>query len=62
MKPRQSRRHGLRCSVVQSGNRGAIRWAEANRGLIAQRLFEALNAAGERHLDIWHNLVQPHDS
>ncbi|MBK5963329.1 RNA ligase RtcB family protein [Thiocystis minor] len=39
----------------------ALRWAEANRGLIAHRLFEALNADGERRLDIWHNLVQPLD-
>ena len=39
----------------------ALRWAEANRGLIAQRLFDALNAVGERRLDVWHNLVQPVD-
>lgn len=39
----------------------ALRWAEANRGLIAQRLFDALNTVGERRLDVWHNLVQPLD-
>ncbi|MBK1720471.1 RNA ligase RtcB family protein [Thiocystis violacea] len=39
----------------------ALRWAEANRGLIAQRLFEALKTVGKRRLDIWHNLVQPVD-
>ena len=39
----------------------ALRWAEANRALIARRLLAALNAEGERTLDVWHNLVQPLD-
>lgn len=39
----------------------ALRWAEANRGLITQRLFEARNAVGERWLDVWHYLVPPVD-
>ncbi len=37
----------------------ALRWAEANRGLIARRMRDALNTDGERRLDVWHNLVQP---
>ncbi|NCC29567.1 MAG: RNA ligase RtcB family protein [Gammaproteobacteria bacterium] len=39
----------------------ALRWAEANRALIARRILDALNADGERRLDVWHNLVQPMD-
>ena len=39
----------------------AIRWAEANRRLIALRLLDALGAEGERRLDVWHNLVQAID-
>ncbi|WPL15751.1 RNA-splicing ligase RtcB [Thiorhodovibrio winogradskyi] len=39
----------------------AIHWAEANRRLIARRLLDALNADGERRLDVWHNLVEPTD-
>lgn len=40
---------------------GALRWAEANRRLIAHRVLAALNAAGECRLDVGHNLVQPSD-
>ncbi len=39
----------------------ALRWAEANRQLIAERLLDALDMEAERRLDIWHNLVQPVD-
>jgi release factor H-coupled RctB family protein len=39
----------------------ALRWAEANRRLIAHRVLAALNGTGECRLDIWHNLVQPLD-
>lgn len=39
----------------------ALRWAAANRALIAHRVMTALNASGECRLDIWHNLVQPLD-
>jgi len=37
----------------------ALRWAEANRRLIALRMLEGLGADAERRLDVWHNLVQP---
>ena len=39
----------------------ALRWAQANRGLIAHRVLTALNAEAQRRLDSWHNLVQPLD-
>lgn len=38
---------------------GALRFAEANRQLIARRMLERLRADGERLLDINHNLVSP---
>lgn len=38
---------------------GALRFAEANRQLIARRMFERLRASGEQLLDINHNLVSP---
>nr|WP_288467004.1 RNA ligase RtcB family protein [uncultured Pseudomonas sp.] len=38
---------------------GALRFAEANRQLIARRMLERLRADGERVLDINHNLVSP---
>lgn len=37
----------------------ALHWAEANRQLIARRIFDALGLEAERRLDVWHNLVQP---
>lgn len=37
----------------------AIRWAEANRSLVAHRMMEALSADGERRLDLCHNGVAP---
>lgn len=39
----------------------ALRWAEANRQLIAHRVLAALNGTGECRLDIEHNGVQPLD-
>ena len=39
----------------------ALRWAEVNRWLIAHRVMTALNATGERRMDIGHNGVQPLD-
>ncbi|MFZ1829067.1 MAG: RNA ligase RtcB family protein [Candidatus Competibacteraceae bacterium] len=39
----------------------ALRWAAANRALIAHRVMTALNASGECRLDIGHNEVQPLD-
>ncbi len=38
---------------------GALRYAEANRTLIARRLLERLRAQGEMALDLHHNLVGP---
>jgi release factor H-coupled RctB family protein len=38
----------------------AVRWAELNRGIIAERLFDRLDMAGTRLLDICHNSVTPH--
>jgi len=38
---------------------GALRFAEANRQLIARRMLERLRADGEMLLDINHNLVSP---
>lgn len=39
----------------------ACRWAEANQGLIAQRVREALGLDAERRLEVCHNLVEPLD-
>lgn len=38
---------------------GALRFAEANRQLIARRMLERLRASGEQLLDVNHNLVSP---
>ena len=38
---------------------GALRFAEANRQLIARRVLERLRAEGEQLLDMNHNLVSP---
>jgi release factor H-coupled RctB family protein len=38
----------------------AVRWAELNREIIAERLFDRLGIAGRRLLDICHNSVTPH--
>ncbi|HLD66529.1 MAG TPA: RNA ligase RtcB family protein [Pseudomonas sp.] len=38
---------------------GALRFAEANRQLIARRMLERLRAEGEQLLDMNHNLVSP---
>ncbi|MDN3608526.1 RNA ligase RtcB family protein [Vibrio ostreicida] len=37
----------------------AVRWAELNRELIAQRFLEAIRANGTCRLDVNHNLVTP---
>ena len=39
----------------------AIKWAELNRIVIAERFLNALGADGRRILDICHNSVTPHD-
>jgi release factor H-coupled RctB family protein len=38
----------------------AMRWAELNRTIIAERMFDRLGADGTRLLDICHNSVTPH--
>lgn len=38
---------------------GALRFAEANRQLIARRMLERLRTSGEQLLDVNHNLVSP---
>jgi len=39
----------------------AVKWAEVNRRVIAQRFLQTLGAKGERLLDICHNSVTPHN-
>ena len=39
----------------------AVKWAEANRALIAQRFLSCLHASGEKLLDVNHNTVLPHE-
>lgn len=39
----------------------ALRWAEANRALIAERLLDALGTEAEQRLAVWHNGVEPVD-
>ncbi len=43
--------------VDRSGH--ALRWAKANRALIAHRFFEAIGTAGESILDVVHNSLTP---
>lgn len=38
---------------------GALRWAELNREMIAQRMMDALGSKGQMVLDVNHNLVSP---
>ncbi len=40
----------------------ALRWAAANRALIASHLLETLNLAAESVIDIFHNFVEPVES
>ncbi len=39
----------------------AMRWAKANRALIAARVMQQLDAAGERLLDVCHNWLEPRE-
>lgn len=39
----------------------ALRWADANRALIARRVLDALHWEGQRRLQVSHNLVEPLD-
>ncbi|WP_299193709.1 RNA ligase RtcB family protein [uncultured Erythrobacter sp.] len=38
----------------------AMRWAELNREIIAERFLDRLSASGTRKLDIFHNTLTPH--
>lgn len=47
------------CTHYLARHDGALRFAEANRQLIARRMLERLRADGEALLDVNHNLVSP---
>ena len=47
------------CTNYLASHDGALRFAEANRQLIARRMLERLRADGEPLLDVNHNLVSP---
>nr|WP_298165488.1 RNA ligase RtcB family protein [uncultured Pseudomonas sp.] len=47
------------CAHYLARHDGALRFAEANRQLIARRMLERLRAEGGQLLDINHNLVSP---
>ncbi|MBB1518680.1 RNA ligase RtcB family protein [Aquipseudomonas guryensis] len=47
------------CTHYLARHDGALRFAEANRQLIARRMLERLRADGEPVLDVNHNLVSP---
>ncbi|MBD9413335.1 RNA ligase RtcB family protein [Pseudomonas sp. PDM16] len=47
------------CTHYLARHDGALRFAEANRQLIARRMLERLRADGEPLLDVNHNLVLP---
>ncbi len=47
------------CAHYLARHDGALRFAEANRQLIARRMLERLRAEGAQLLDINHNLVSP---
>ncbi|RKI45194.1 RNA ligase RtcB family protein, partial [Corallococcus sp. AB049A] len=36
---------------------GAVRWAKANRAMVAQRMLDGIGATGRRVLDVCHNSV-----
>ncbi|MBO3275099.1 RNA ligase RtcB family protein [Pseudomonas schmalbachii] len=47
------------CTHYLARHDGALRFAEANRQLIALRMLDRLRAHGEQVLDVNHNLVSP---
>ena len=47
------------CAHYLARHDGALRFAEANRQLIARRMLERLRCDGEALLDVNHNLVSP---
>lgn len=47
------------CQAYLAQHDGALRYAEANRQLIARRMLDRLGAYGEQVLDVHHNLVTP---
>lgn len=48
------------CANYLAAHDGAMRWAEINRVLIAERFLDRIGTFGERLLDICHNSVTPH--
>ncbi|HEX5183215.1 MAG TPA: RNA ligase RtcB family protein [Allosphingosinicella sp.] len=48
------------CDAYLAAHDEAVRWAEVNRAVIAERFCERLGTEGERLLDICHNAVVPH--
>jgi release factor H-coupled RctB family protein len=48
------------CEAYLAEHDGAVRWAELNRAVIAERFLDRLGTSGERLLDICHNSVTPH--
>lgn len=47
------------CQAYLAQHDGALRYAEANRQLIARRMLARLGASGDQVLDLHHNLVTP---
>lgn len=52
--------HDAAASAYLGAHNAAMRWAELNRTIIAERMFARLGADGTRLLDICHNSVTPH--
>ncbi|SDY41654.1 release factor H-coupled RctB family protein [Allochromatium warmingii] len=50
--------HTAEADAYRLAHDHALRWAEANRALIAQRLLTALGAEAEQRLAVWHNGVE----
>lgn len=48
------------CAAYIAEHDGAMRWAELNRAVIAERFLDRLGTEGERLLDICHNSVTPY--
>jgi len=48
------------CAAYLAEHDDAVRWAELNRAIIAERFLDRLGGDGERLLDICHNSVTPH--
>lgn len=51
--------HSEDCCAYMNSHNTAVRWAEANRELIAKRFLQAVRTQGQCVLDVNHNLVVP---